>query len=417
MELEAIGLLAMMYFMLYCSILWILVYFDNKKQIRLDPTPLHKPLLSIVIPVYRNDTVEAIRRAITSALEQDYPQKEIIIAWNGPEEKENLAVCKEYETQGLVKFVSTTTQGKAAAINEALKTMSGELFCCLDADSYFKQNAVNCMVGYFNEPLMGAVTSSMKVHQPKNWLQKIQWVEYIFAIYLRRMMSFMNCLYVIPGPGSMYRTSLIKELGGFDEHNLTEDMEIAFRIQKAGYKIANSANAYVDTIAPSGFMPLIKQRIRWYAGFYDNMRIYKGMVINPKYGSLGMFILPTSVAWIAIVLISLAKVISDFIVSASYPIRTISLVGFDLDLFIKSIYKSIYFEPTYITYFAIIFTIMAVAVVYLGLKVAKEKVDFRKKYPHYSLYFITYSFLIGLFWIFALSYILVRGKRKDWIKW
>jgi cellulose synthase/poly-beta-1,6-N-acetylglucosamine synthase-like glycosyltransferase len=418
MDLEAIGLLIIMYFMLYCSILWMLIFFDNKKHVRTDPKPDRFPPISIVIPVYHNDTVDAIKRAVESSLRQNYPKKEIIIAWNGPENAENIALCKEYEKKGIARFVSTPTPGKAAGINKALEIIKNELFCCLDADSYFSADSLNQMVGYFNDPMMGAVTSSMKVYQPKTWLQKIQWVEYIFAIYLRKMMSYLNCLYVIPGPGSIYRTELVRNLGGFDEHNLTEDMEIAFRIQKAGYKIANSANAFVETIAPKDIVPLVKQRIRWYAGFYDNMRLYKEMLVNPKYGSLGMFILPSSIAWLGIILFLLAKAVVDFAVSAQYPIKTLMIVGFDLNLFIKSLYTSIYFEPTYITFFVIIFTLTAVAVVYIGLKVSQEKTDLRKRYQHYALYFITYSFLIGLFWLFALSYVLIRGKtNKNWIKW
>lgn len=416
MDLQAILMLVMMYFMLYCSILWILVYIDNKKRIRTDPKPETLPFVSIVIPVYRNDTPEAIDKAIVSSLAQEYPNKEIIIAWNGPEKKENIAVCKEYEKKGLIKYVSTPTRGKAAGINTALDIIKGEFFCCLDADSYFKTNALMQMVGYFNDPKISAVTSSMKVYNPKTWLQKVQWVEYIFAIYLRKMMSFLNCLYVVPGPGSMYRTEVVKKLGGFDEHNLTEDMEIAFRMQKAGYNIANSANAFVDTIAPASLGPLIKQRIRWYAGFYDNLKTYKSMVINPKYGSLGMFILPSSIAWLVIILFSLSEVIYNLIADISYPLRTLSLVGFDFNLFLQSLYRSFYIEPTYITYFAVIFTIMAVVVIYLGLQVSQEKVALRKRYSHYALYLISYTFLIGLFWLLALSYIAVRGKN-NWIKW
>lgn len=416
MNPEAIFILGMMYFMLYCSILWILVYLDNRKRIRIDPQPDRFPFISIVIPIYRNDSPESIDKAIISSLAQEYPKKEIILAWNGPENAENMAICREYEKKKLIKFVSTPKRGKAAGINEALKIAKGEFFCCLDADSYFKTNAIAQMTGYFNDPIIGAVTSSMKVYRPQTWLQKIQWVEYIFAIYLRKMMAYMNCLYVIPGPGSMYRTELVKELGGFDEHNLTEDMEIAFRIQRAGYKIANSANAYVNTNAPAEFLPLIKQRIRWYAGFYDNIKLYKNMAINPKYGSLGMFILPSSIAWIFVILFSLARAFVQLASDLSYPLRTLTLIGFDFNLFLKSLYNAFYLEPTYITYFAIVFTVIAVAVVYFGLSVSQEKIKLRKRYSHYALYFVGYSFLIGLFWLLALSYILIRGKN-DWIKW
>lgn len=411
MELSTIGILGLIYFMLYCSFFWLIVYADKRKYLNSDPTAKRKPLVSIIIPVYKNDTKQAIKKAIISALALDYPKKEIVIAWNGPE-TDSTKICKEFANKGLVKFIKTPKQGKAAGMNEALKHIKGELFCCLDADSFFHRGALKYMIGYFEDPSIGAVTSSMKVYKPKTLLQKIQWVEYIFAIYLRKLSSLLDCLYVVPGPGSMYRTELIRKLGGFDENNLTEDMEIAFRIQDAGYKIKNSLNAFVDTIAPKNFKQLIHQRIRWYAGFCDNIKKYKHIMLNPKTGMLGMFILPLSIVWVAIMIYSFGIVIKSLVSGILINVKLLSIVGFDFEVLLNSFFKSISFQPTFITWFSIVLTIIGLVVIYLGLKMSKENVDIGYKYPYYVSYLFLYSILMGVFWIFALSYLFTRKKTN-----
>jgi len=412
MEFEAILLLGMMYFMLYCSVFWLLVYYDKRKVMKIDPIPTRFPLVSILIPVWNAE--DTIRAAIDSCIALDYPNKEIIVINDGSTDKTK-EICEEYVNSDKITLLNKTNGGKASAMNFGIKHAKGEYVSCLDADSFFRPNALIQMIGYFEDSAVGAVTSSMKVYNPRNWIQMIQWVEYIFAIYLRRLMHFMNCLYVIPGPGSTYRRDVLLELGGFDEHSLTEDMDIAFRIQKAGYRITNSINAEVDTIAPDTLRGLIKQRIRWYAGFCDNSIKYKSFFLNPKYGTLGLFVLPTSFIWVGVLLASSITLIYNVLEILITATKAYLAVGFDLNLVLAKISEMLAVGPTYITWFAVIFLLISILVIYLGLKSAGEMINFKQKYKFYALHLVGYTILISLMWFFALSYLAVRGKsEKTW---
>jgi len=369
-------------------------------------------LVSILIPVWNAE--DTIRAAIDSCIALDYPNKEIIVINDGSTDKTK-EICEEYVNSDKITLLNKTNGGKASAMNFGIKHAKGEYVSCLDADSFFRPNALIQMIGYFEDSAVGAVTSSMKVYNPRNWIQMIQWVEYIFAIYLRRLMHFMNCLYVIPGPGSTYRRDVLLELGGFDEHSLTEDMDIAFRIQKAGYRITNSINAEVDTIAPDTLRGLIKQRIRWYAGFCDNSVKYKSFFLNPKYGTLGLFVLPTSFIWVGVLLASSITLIYNVLEILITTTKAYLAVGFDLNLVLAKISEMLAVGPTYITWFAVIFLLISVLVIYLGLKSAGEMINFKQKYKFYALHLVGYTILISLMWFFALSYLAVRGKsEKTW---
>jgi cellulose synthase/poly-beta-1,6-N-acetylglucosamine synthase-like glycosyltransferase len=415
MDIGTIGMLALIYFMLYSSFFWLVVYFERKKELSKDPIPKRKPLVSIVIPIYKGNSRETIKKAVSSALSLTYPKKEVILAWNGPK-TENYNFCKKLADGKNVRLVYTPKKGKAAGMNEALKHIKGKLFCCLDADSFFHKDALEHMVGYFEDKKIGAVTSSMKVFNPQTIIEKIQWVEYIFAIYLRKLSSLIDCLYVVPGPGSMYRTETIRKIGGFDENNLTEDMEIAFRLLDKGYKIKNSLNAFVDTIAPKTFIDLLKQRIRWYAGFYDNVKKYKHMLFNPKAGMLGIFMLPLSLVWIGIVIYSLVYLVQSIVSKTIFDIEIIKIIGFDFQTIWDMITHSFIFQPTYMTWFAVILTFIGLYTIFLGLKMSKEKPMIKHKYPHYISYLLVYSIFIGIFWASTLGYLLIRNRinHKLW---
>ena len=83
MNFEAIFMFAMFYFMIYCSIFWILIYYDKRKTVRNDPEPKKFPLVSIIIPVFQGNNRKEIKKAVVSALSVKYPKKELILCWNG----------------------------------------------------------------------------------------------------------------------------------------------------------------------------------------------------------------------------------------------------------------------------------------------------------------------------------------------
>ena len=412
MNLSTIGFLTLAYFLIYTTVFWLLLFIEKRNEIFKDPIPKKYPLISIIIPVYKGNKKEEIKKAVKSCIQTDYPKKEIVIAWNGPK-NEVFEYCKKLNA----KLVYTPKKGKAAGINEALKHIKGELFCCLDADSFLRKDTLKHMVGYFNDKKVGAVTSSMKVYKPKNLLQKFQWLEYIITLYLRKLLSLLDAIYVIPGPGGMFRTKVIQKLGGFDENNLAEDAEIALRLQANGYKIKNSVNAFVDTIAPDNIKSLLKQRIRWYSGVLSNILRYKEFILNSEKGVLGLFVIPLAFAWIAITLTSITLVMLNFSKIAWSGYKVFSVLKFSslqlIPIYLKTIIGSIH--PNFATGFMVLLLILSFVLVSVSFHTAKEKHK-PHRYLNYIAYLVVYSMLHGIFWLFSVSYLLISKKIKL-IKW
>ena len=94
---------------------------------------INKPLISIIIPCY-ND-VQFIEQSVNSALNQTYPNKEVIVVDDGSN-AETKAILKKLEPQ-ITKLMTQENQGQSTARNVGIKEAKGEYILVLDSDDYF----------------------------------------------------------------------------------------------------------------------------------------------------------------------------------------------------------------------------------------------------------------------------------------
>jgi cellulose synthase/poly-beta-1,6-N-acetylglucosamine synthase-like glycosyltransferase len=170
----------------------------------------------------------------------------------------------------------------------------------------------------------------MKVHKPGNILQKIQWLEYTIIIFAARLTSYLDSLYVAPGPFSLYRTEIVRKTGGFDEQNLTEDQEIAYRMQKCNYRIKQCFDGYVYTNAPNKIRPFYRQRRRWYLGSLSCINKYKEMIANRKYGDFGMMQMIKNVLAYFLALTGITLAVYFILLPLLSWIKSIAVIGFNI---------------------------------------------------------------------------------------
>jgi glycosyltransferase involved in cell wall biosynthesis len=96
-------------------------------------------LVSILIPAYNAE--RWIGETICSALDQTWPNKEIIIVNDGSNDG-TLAAAKRYESKS-VKVITQQNQGACAARNEALKSAQGDYIQWLDADDLLAPDKIS----------------------------------------------------------------------------------------------------------------------------------------------------------------------------------------------------------------------------------------------------------------------------------
>lgn len=390
---------------IFSSTLWIMLYFFNRGKVNVDPEPSSYPSVTFLVPAYNEE--EYVEECLESLLGQDYPSGKLdIIAINDGSTDSTLEKMKNYKDK--IKIIDKENSGKANSLNYALDQVDTDIVGCMDADSFAEKNFVRNMVGYFDQKDVKGVTPAMKVLNPVTWPQKIMWAEFIYNVLLRKMFSIFDSQWVMPGPGSLYDAAYLKELGGWDEETLTEDMEIAFRMFKHGAKLKNSTNAYVDTISPPTLKGLFKQRMRWYRGYINNALSYGELWFNPKYGNLGLIVIPFNAFWTALMFFMVGHMMFRAVSSGIQMVQTYMLAGF-IDLGFSMSIQSL---STFHLFYALL-GVGGVGLLYLSVKVAEEKLKLWERKAHYGLFLIAYGPLYVALWVAAIIGEL-KGEKDLW---
>ena len=397
---------------LYVAVFWLIVLIEEwaRKEEEVDSD--YEPAVSIIIPAYNEE--EHVAECIQSVLDMDYPREKLeVIVVNDGSTDGTLAECRKFKDKIKLINLKKNSGSKAVPLNKGLAVASGEIFGGLDADSYVTPEALKRMLPHFAEREVAAVTPALKVSRPKNLLQKLQWFEYLFAILLRKLMSLINCIYVTPGPFSLYRREVVKKLGGFDEKNITEDMELALRLQAHHYKIKNAVDAYVLTSAPADGRGLYAQRRRWYYGLIYNSVKYKNIFFNPEYGDFSI-LMPLNVMSVLVLMASTGLFAYYLIKPVVEHLLKLLLVDFDLLPYLASFNLNwIMWDINYLKLFVIIaVVVMGLVSLVLSHWFARERILKYGLRP--VLYFTMFYFLfLGFLWIGTIGG-LIRDRKVRW---
>ncbi len=406
------------FLLLFLSIFWLLVLFsaEEKKNIK----PLQKfPSFSVIVPAYNEE--KSIQATLQSLVDLDYPkdQIEIIVVPNACTDR-TAEIVEQFITQNPTQKITIISQeipGKGKAMNKGLAAATGEFFACLDADSFVAPNALKVMLPIFEQDQnIAAVCPLMKVKNPKSILQKVQWYEYVVNMFYKFLNAKLDCIHVTPGPFSVYKTKIIKDLGGYDENTITEDLEIAIRLQKHQYKIVQTFDTVVETLVPNTWKKLFRQRTRWYKGSVDNSVKYKELIFNKKYGDFGIIRMPTIIlsGIIAIVLVGtfLQALFAKALVTFSY----LKDINFDFLTLIKhfSLETNILNWP---------FSRLFVAATLMGISFFTMIYSYRlikEKITHHGrtlVSLVTYLFIYGFFitavWLY-IGFMFIGKKKNFW---
>ncbi len=252
------------------------------------------PRVCVIIPCFNEENT--VVSTIESVLALRYPAEllETIVVDDGSTDG-TWDAMRQFEGRERVRIFRKENGGKHTALNLALEHTDADLIGCLDADSTVDREALSRIAPTFENADVAAVTPGIHVREPQTLLQHVQNAEYSLSVFNRFMLAALGSAFITPGPFSIFRTEVVRELGGWRHGHSTEDMEMALRMQANGHLIANAPAAAVHTGAPRTLPELFRQRVRWTYGFLRNASDYRFMLGNRAYGNLGLLVLPTAV--------------------------------------------------------------------------------------------------------------------------
>lgn len=406
---DILTVLYLIYFFIamYFLFFFILIYIPHRNQIFSYPKLTEQYSLSIVVPCYNEE--QSIGQTIQALLNLDYKglKKIIVVDDRSTDNSYNIIkkFAKKYSRVMAVQTPKNT--GKASgAKNYGAKFVKTELIGFTDADSLPEPESVGRMIGFFDDTKVGAVTSLVLVKKRNKFLEKVQAIEYEIIAFTRKLLGFVGAIYVTPGPLAIYRKEAFDKVRGFDESNLTEDIEITWHIVHSGYTVEMSVSSKVYTFAPDNFKAWFRQRTRWNIGGIQTINKYKKDFL--KRGILGAFILPFFVlSWIlgligiAILLYRFVRMLIIRYLSTVYSVQAQTAI---LTL------RDINLTPSVLIFFGIVFfvfslTFTLIALLYLRMKEFKRHRVF-SVFVYMFFYVSTYPLVLV-----TSVYKFLRGRR------
>jgi len=295
------------------------------------------PSISLIVPSYNEEV--SVKESVGCMLRLDYPNYEVIVVNDGSKDRtlqclieefnlyksarsvagplETKDIRRVYESTEPVRLVviDKTNGGKADSINAGINAARCDLVMVVDSDSLIERDGLFEMVKPFLEDpertiavggtvraVNDCVVRSGMVRQIKtssSILANFQSVEYLRAFFGGRVgFSLFNCMLIISGAFGLFRRDRAIEVGGFDHSSIGEDMELVVRMhhfyrdRKQPYRIAYVAAPVCWTEVPQDWKILHRQRKRWQRGTVDSLWRHREMLLNPRYGGVGMFAFP-----------------------------------------------------------------------------------------------------------------------------
>lgn len=389
------------------------------------------PTVSIIVPCFNE--ARTVKKTVMSLLKLNYPKDKlsILIVDDGSTDN-TYAIAHTFTRFKNIKVVRQENGGKYTAMNYGIRQCTADIVGCLDADSTVDPQALMKMIPYFDDTKVMAVTPAMRVdtNGQKNKdgqskkptiLQEIQRAEYNVGIFTKRVYAMIDAIHVTPGPFSIFRREVFDKIGYFRHAHNTEDMEIAFRLQSHGYRIANCHDAFVYTITPATLVKLYRQRTRWTYGFIKNLIDYRRCLFNKKYGNMGMLTMPSAVLGISFVFYFTGLFIYRTGVSIYHTyerVATVGTVGMTPSHFsLASIFASFtqYFHGFYfgLGMTTVLGVMLLATTLYIVFK-SKKMAEGSAKLSRDIIYFVCFYSFLAPIWIGKSVYNVVLSKKTPW---
>jgi cellulose synthase/poly-beta-1,6-N-acetylglucosamine synthase-like glycosyltransferase len=251
------------------------LYFKYKKNYKPDPPQHFKelPRVTVQLPIFNEQFV--IDRLIEAVCAMDYPREklEIQVLDDSTDETQQVAanIVARYAALGHpIAYIHRTNRHgyKAGALDAGLKVAHGEFVAIFDADFVPPTDWIMKVIHHFAEPGIGMVQTRWS-HMNRNYSMLTQ----IEAILLDghfiiehgarvRSGDYFN----FNGTAGMWRIKAISDGGGWQHDTLTEDTDLSYRSQLAGWKFKYLPDVECPSELPIEMTAFKTQQARWAKG-------------------------------------------------------------------------------------------------------------------------------------------------------
>ncbi|MDO8533601.1 MAG: glycosyltransferase, partial [Xanthobacteraceae bacterium] len=246
---------------------------------RLDLPGRLLPVYTIIVPLYRE--AQMLPQLIAALKRLDYPREklDIKLVVEADDAETRAAVAGLGLGAPFEEIVSPLAgpRTKPKALAAALPFARGSFVVVYDAEDEPEPDQLRVALAAFRDgpPELACVQSRLAVDNvTDSWLTRHFTAEYagLFEVFLPALADLKLPL-PLGGTSNHFRTETLREIGGWDPFNVTEDADLGMRLARFGFRTGVIASTTWEE-APARFMPWLRQRTRWFKGWMQTWLVH-----------------------------------------------------------------------------------------------------------------------------------------------
>ena len=308
----------------------------DDQNLRLLRTAEVIPPVSVLVPAWNEE--KTIIASVRSFLSIEYPRHEVVVVNDGSTDNTMQALIEAYalyEVPPIYQTIVPTARvkgyyrsrvhtrlacidkengGKGDSLNAALNAARFPYVLAVDADTLIERDALLRLarpfllgervaaVGGTIRVSNGSRVAHGRVIEPrvdKRWLPGIQTVEYLRSFLFGRLgWNRLGGTLIISGAFGLFRQEHLQRIGGYRTNTVTEDLDVVVRLHEYLRDTGSSdiVKFIPDPVAwtevPVSLSVLSRQRERWHRGLIGTLLTHRHMLLNPRFGKIGMIAYP-----------------------------------------------------------------------------------------------------------------------------
>ena len=306
-------------------------------------SPALHPSLAVQLPVYNEPNVVA--RLIDAVAQLEYPGVlSVQVLDDSTDETSSIAAARVafWRERGVrIDHIRRDHRAgfKAGALAHGMSVSDAELFAVFDADFVPSPDFLLRTVPHFADARVGMVQTRWDhLNRNTSMLTRVQaiFLDAHFAVESaarHRSGRFFN----FNGTAGVWRRRAIEDAGGWSSSTLTEDLDLSYRAQLAGWKFVFRSDVLAPAELPAALSGFQEQQYRWAKGSIQTARkllpriVRSGKPANVRVEAL--FHLTNNVAYVLSVILALL-IVPALAIRTGYGISP--MLALDALLFIIS---------------------------------------------------------------------------------
>jgi biofilm PGA synthesis N-glycosyltransferase PgaC len=243
------------------------------------PSKVPDGKITVIVPAYNE--AASLTDTIDSLLNQTLPPREIIVVDD----------CSTDGTGDIARGLGVAvrrppknTGSKAGAQTYALAFVNTEFCIAIDADTILAPDAIETLFGAMRDPEVAAASGFVLPRYVKTIWERGRYAEYLFAFsFFKLIQNHFNRPLISSGCFSIYRTDVLRDIGGWSNRTMAEDMDLTWTLYATGRQVRFIPSAVCYPIEPHNTHFLLCQLRRWSHGFAQNVILHWRQILEQPY--------------------------------------------------------------------------------------------------------------------------------------